>query len=209
MIRVVVADDHRIVREGVRRLLDESADLRVVGEASAGDEALALLDRVAADVLLLDVAMPRTGFVTILAALRERHPSVRVIVLSGYAEAEYAVRALKGGALGYVTKERSPAELVDAIRAAAQGRRFISPTVADLLADAALLAATAPAHGELSGRELETLRLLGRGLSVKEAAAELGLSAKTVSTYRSRLLDKLGLRSTAELIRHAIERNLV
>jgi DNA-binding NarL/FixJ family response regulator len=208
MIRVLLADDHRIVRDGLRRLLADTADVRAVGEATTGAEVLAQLDRAPADVVVLDVSMPGPGFSETLRTLRERHPSVRVIVLSAFAEQEYAVRALKAGASGYVTKEKSPEELVDAIRAAAAGRRYVSPSVGELLAADAARDATAPAHGKLSDRELEVLRLLGDGRSVKQAGADLGLSAKTVSTYRTRMLEKLGLRTTADLIRYAIEHKL-
>lgn len=206
MIRVFVADDHRIVREGIRRLLDDTDDIRVVGEATSGAALLDGLAATAADVVLLDVSMPRTSFAEILRELRGRHPSIRAVVLSAYAEHEYAVRALKGGAFGYVTKERSPEELAEAIRAVAAGRRHISATVGDLLAED--VAGDRTAHAALSDREDQVLRLLGAGLSVKEAGARLGLSIKTVSTYRSRLLEKLRLRTTAELIRYAVDHHL-
>ncbi len=208
MIRVVIADDHRIVREGVRRLLGDTGDIRIVGEAVSGQEALRAIEESTADVLLLDVSMPGSNFSDTLRAVRDRHPTLRVIVMSAHAEEEYAVRALKGGAAAYVTKERSPEELIEAIRAAAAGRRFISPSVGELLAAEAARDSKLPAHGRLSDRELDVLRLLASGRSVKEAAAELGLSAKTVSTYRTRLMEKLGLRSTAELIRYALEQKL-
>jgi two-component system, NarL family, invasion response regulator UvrY len=208
VIRVLLADDHRIVREGLRRLLADAPDVQVVGEAMSGAEALAHLEGVATDVVVLDVSMPGAGFSDVLRTMRERHPSVRVIVLSAFAEEEYAVRALKAGASGYVTKERSPEELVSAIRAAAAGRRYVSPSVGELLAAEAARDAAVPARGKLSNRELEVLRLLGAGRSVKEVGADLGISAKTVSTYRTRLLEKLGLTTTADLIRYAIENKL-
>lgn len=208
MIRIMIADDHRIVREGVRRLLGDTPDIRVAAEGTNGAEVLASLEHVAVDVVVLDVGMPHTSFATLLPELRARHPSVRVVVLSAHAEQEYAVRALRAGASGYVTKERSAEELAEAIRTAAAGRRYISATVGELLAADLAGDADRPAHGALSNRELEVLRLLGAGRSVKEVAAQLGLSVKTVSTYRTRLLEKLRLKSTADLIRYAMQQGL-
>jgi DNA-binding NarL/FixJ family response regulator len=208
VIRVLIADDHRIVREGLRRLLAETPDIRATSEATMGEEVLAALSTQPVDVVLLDIAMPRTSFVETLRSLREQYPKVRVIVLSAHGEAEYAVRAVKAGASAYVTKERSPEELVDAIRLAASGRRFISPTVGELLAADMTGDDSAPRHTRLSEREFQVLRLLGCGRSVKETGVELGLSVKTVSTYRSRVLEKLGLKGTADLIRYSIEHKL-
>ncbi len=208
MIRVLIADDHRIVREGLKRLLAETGDITVAAEATTGEEALTALAATPVDVIVLDVAMPRTSFAQVLGAIRERFAAVRILVLSAHGEEEYAVRALKAGASGYISKERSPEELVGAIRTAAAGRRYISPSVGELLAADAARDASVPAHGRLSDRELEVLRLLGKGRSVKEIGAALGLSVKTVSTYRTRLLEKLALKSTADLIRYAIEQKL-
>jgi len=208
MIRVLIADDHRIVREGVRRILGDSPDMRIVAEATTGAETLRALEAHPVDVLVLDVAMPQTSFTKLLQDVRSNHPSVRVVVLSAHTEQEYAVRALRGGASGYVTKERSTEDLAEAIRMASTGRRYISASVAELLAADLAGDADRPAHAELSDRELEVLRLLGTGKSVKQIAAGLGLSVKTVSTYRMRLLEKLHLKSTAELIRFALQQNL-
>lgn len=210
MIRVLAVDDHQIVREGVKRLLAESPDIRVIAEARSGAEALARLARETADVVLLDVAMPGTSFVETLRELRERHPKSRVIVLSGHAEEEYAVRALKAGASGYVTKEHSPEELIAAIRKAHAGGTYVSASLAEQLARSVGggVQTDGPAHEALSDRELEVLRLLGQGRSVKEIAGALDLSSKTVSTYRARMLEKLGLKTTADLIRYAVEHAL-
>lgn len=196
------------MRDGVRRLLADTADIRVVAEATTGADAVKALDGTPVDIVLLDVSMPQTSFADTVREMRRGHPSVRVVVLSAFAEEEYAVRALKAGAAGYVTKERTPEELVEAIRAAAAGRRFISPSVGELLAAEAAREAFAPARGKLSDRELEVLRLLGGGASVKEVAAQLRLSPKTVSTYRARLLEKLGIRTTADLVRYVIQNRL-
>jgi DNA-binding NarL/FixJ family response regulator len=208
MIRVFIADDHAIVRDGVRRLLDAASDIQVTGEAATGDETLARLAAARADVVLLDISMPGRGFLDLLRVLREGHPRTRVVVFSGHAEDEYAVRALRAGASGYVAKERSPQDLLAAIRKAHAGGRYVSPTLAERLA--AGLADDAPAdpHEALSDREYQVLQLLGAGLSVKEIGARLGISAKTASTYRQRILDKLGLKTTADLIRYAVQRKL-
>lgn len=210
MIRVMTVDDHQIMREGVKRLLGESPDLRVVAEAESGPDALTALVKQPVDVVLLDVAMPGTSFVETLRSLRERFPKTRVIVLTGHAEEEYAVRALKAGASGYVTKEHSSDELIGAIRKAHAGGTYVSAELAERLAREIGGGGTTegPAHEALSDRELEVLRLLGQGKSVKEIAAALNLSSKTVSTYRTRLLEKLELTSTAELIRYAVEHDL-
>lgn len=208
MIRVLAVDDHQIVREGVKRLLAESPDIRVTAEARSGAEALTRLAREPVDVVLLDVAMPGTSFIEALRELRERHPKSRVIVLSGHAEEEYAVRALKAGASGYVTKEHSSEELIAAIRKAHAGGTYVSASLAEQLARSVGGRTDGPAHAALSDRELEVLRLLGQGRSVKEIAGALDLSSKTVSTYRTRMLEKLGLKTTADLIRYAVEHAL-
>ena len=209
MIRVLIADDHRIDREGLQRLLSETPDIRVLAEATTGNDVASALATIPIDVVVLDVSMPGSPFLDTLRMLREQHPTVRVIVLSAHGEEEYAVRAVRAGASAYVTKERSPEELVGAIRVAAQGRRFISASVAELLAADVVRDETLPAHSKLSDREFQVLRLLGSGRGAKDVAATLGLSVKTVSTYRTRLLEKLGLRTTAELIRYAIEHKLI
>jgi DNA-binding NarL/FixJ family response regulator len=208
MIRVLVADDHRIVREGVRRLLDDTEDIRITVEATGGDELLTVLATTSVDVVLLDVAMPGPGFLEVLRQLRERHAGVRVIVLSGHREEEYAVRALKGGAVGYVTKERSPEDLITAIRKAHGGGTYVSASLAEQLARTVAGDGDAARHAQLSDREYEVLRLLGAGKSAKEIAALLKLSGKTVSTYRTRMLEKLELKTTADLIRYAVQQGL-
>ena len=208
MIRVLLADDHAIVRDGLRRLLGAASDIHVAGEAATGDEALAQLATLRVDILLLDISMPGTGFLDLLRAVREGHPRTRVLVLSGHAEDEYAIRALRAGASGYVAKERSPQDLLAAIRKAHAGGRYVSPALAERLAAGLTDDGPAVPHEALSDREYQVLQLLGAGLSVKEIAGRLELSAKTVSTYRQRILEKLGLKTTADMIRYAVQRNL-
>ena len=209
MIRVLVADDHRIVRDGVQRLLAETREATVVAQAATGQEALLLLGQVEVDVLVLDIGMPGTPFLELLRQLRERFPRVRIVILSAQAEEEYAVRALKAGASAYVPKERSPEDLLEAIRQAYLGGRYVSPTLAQHLATLLAEDPEISAHAALSDREYLVLRMLAAGQSVKEIASRLRLSVKTVSTYRSRTLEKLNLKTTADLIRYAIEHRLI
>jgi two-component system invasion response regulator UvrY len=208
VIRILIADDHPIVRDGLRRMLSSVPDFHVAAEAASGDEVLAAAEATPVDVLVLDVSMPGRPFLEVLQQLGERHPRLRVIVLSAHAEEEYAERALKAGAMGYVTKERSPEDLQDAIRRVHRGARYVSPALAERLAAHFVGERLGPEHGMLSNREFEVLRLIGSGKSVKEIAAGLALSPKTVSTYRARMLEKLDLRTTADLIRYAIQHGL-
>jgi DNA-binding NarL/FixJ family response regulator len=208
MIRVVVADDHALVRDGLRRMLESTPDIRVVAEAESGDEVLSTVARERPDVVVLDVAMPGQGFLEILRVLREEHPKVHTVVLSAHAEEEYAERALRAGAVGYVTKERTPDDLQEAIRRAARGVRYISETLALHLAAHLTGDVTRPHHETLSDREFQVLQLLGQGKSVKEIGAALELSPKTISTYRERILEKLSLKTTADLIRYAVQHGI-
>jgi DNA-binding NarL/FixJ family response regulator len=208
MIQVLLADDHAIVREGVKRLLEGTSDIRVCCEASSGDAVVDLVGQAGPDVVVLDISMPGRGFLEILRDLREHHPQVRTVVLSAHAEEEYAERAIKAGAAGYVMKERTPSDLIEAIRRASRGLRYVSESLAQHLVASMTGERDRPAHGVLSDREFEVLQLLGRGRSVKEIAARLALSPKTVSTYRERILQKLELKTTADLIRYAIQQGL-
>jgi DNA-binding NarL/FixJ family response regulator len=208
MIRVIIADDHGLVRDGLRRMLESTPDIRVVGEAETGDQVVAAVARERPDVVVLDVAMPGPGFLEVLRALREDHPHTHTVVLSAHAEEEYAERALKAGAVGYVTKERTPDDLQDAIRRAARGLRYISETLAQQLAAHLTGDVARPHHESLSDREFQVLQLLGQGRSVKEIGAALDLSPKTISTYRERILEKLALKTTADLIRYAVQHGI-
>jgi two-component system, NarL family, invasion response regulator UvrY len=207
MTRIVIADDHQLVREGLRRMIVEQAEFEVVGEASTGEELLDLLERVPADVAILDISMPGPSITELLAALGSRSPPVRAVVLSMHPEEQYAVRLLRAGASAYLTKDRSPEHLVAAVRKAASGGRYITPSLAEHLAGALDEPPGLP-HEQLSDRELQVLRMLGSGRSVKRIAATLSLSPKTVSTYRTRMLEKLRLRTTADLIRYALQHGL-
>ena len=209
MIRVAIADDHPIVREGLRRIASEDAGIAVAGEAPSAAELFRLLDSVAVDVVLLDVTMPGATFVDALRELRARHPTVKALVLSVHPEDQWALRALQAGAAGYLTKDRSPEQLVQAIHRVASGRKYVSESMADRLAAMADDGRTRAPHERLSDREFEVLRALGGGMMVKDVARKLGLSAKTVSTYRARLLEKMGLETTADLVRYVVSHDLL
>ncbi|MGH7586217.1 MAG: response regulator [Gemmatimonadales bacterium] len=209
MIRLLVADDHPVVREGLRRILDETPGMRVVGEARDGEEVLEQVGRLPADVLLLDVSMPGPGFLGVLDSVRAREPTLRVLVLSVHPEDQYAVRALRAGAAGYLTKDHSPEALVEAIRKVALGGTYVSAALAERLARRLRSDSGVPAHEALSDREYEVLCFLGSGRTVKDIAATLGLSVKTVSTYRSRLLQKMGFEANADLVRYVATHGLL
>ena len=208
MIRLAIADDHPIVREGLRRIVSEDAGLAVAGEASTAAELFRLLALAAVDVVLLDVSMPGATFIETLRELRTHHPTVKVLVLSVHPEDQWAVRALQAGALGYLTKDHSPEQLVEAIHRVARGRRYVSESMAERLAGMVDGDRTTALHERLSDREFEVLRALGSGMMVKEVAEQLHLSAKTVSTYQSRLFEKMGLRTKADLVRYVAAHQL-
>ncbi len=187
------------------------ADPGLVISGEAGDAAtfLAALERTATDLVLLDVSMPGGPFLDTLHTLRERHPSIRVLVLSVHPEDQWAVRALKAGASGYLTKDHSPEQLLEAIRRVYRGGKYVSPTLAEQLATHLDAAGQRAPHELLSDREFEVMRRLGSGLTVSQIASELAISAKTVSTYRSRILEKMAVASNADLVRYAARYGLI
>jgi DNA-binding NarL/FixJ family response regulator len=209
MIRILIVDDHPIVRAGLRRIAEDDRGIVVTAEAQSGDAALAALALHVADVILLDVSMPGSPFTETLRRLREAHPTVRVLVLSAHPEDQWAVRALRGGASGYLTKDHSPEQLLDAIRRVHRGGRYVSPTLAEKLAAQLGQDFVGAPHEQLSDREFDVLRGLGTGRTVKEVAEALGLSPKTVSTYRTRLMEKMGFASNADLVRYSAEHGLI
>lgn len=209
MIRLLIADDHPIVREGLRRILAEHPDMRLVDEAVDGNEVIAKIDAADVDVLLLDVNMPGPGFLDTLRRVTSERPDIRVLVLSVHPEDQFGVRSLRAGAAGYLTKERTPEELVEAIRRVHRGGKYITPALAESMAFHLGTNVEAPPHELLSDREFEVLGLLGSGKSVTEIAAHLTLSPKTVSTYKTRVLEKLRLKNGAALVRYTLEHGLV
>lgn len=206
--RCLVADDHPIVRKGVRDLLIHEAICSDVGEAGDGASTISLVQRQDWDLLILDISLPDTHGLEVLKDVKQLRPNLPVLMLSLYPEREFAVRALKAGASGYLTKDQAPVELLIAVKEVLAGRRYIPASLAHQLAAYLGAGQSLPSHDLLSNREMEVLRLLGQGKSVSRIAAEMALSVKTVSTYRTRLLEKLDLTSTADVIRYAIEHHL-
>src|SRR5499426_3867172 len=199
MIRVGIVDDHAIVRSGLKQFISDQVDLRVTGEASDGAGALQLARQGEVDVLLMDLAMPDQSGVDALAAIKARFPDLPVLNLSGYPETHYATTLLRQGASGYLNKECDPEEIATAIRTVARGRRYITPTVAELLADGMSGAGEKLPHEALSERELQVFLRLAKGETVGHIADSMFLSAKTVSTYRARVLEKLRLETNSDL----------
>lgn len=209
VIRVFVADDHSVVREGLKRLIEESSDMTVAGEAATGDELLARVAAARPQVLVLDISMPGPGFLDTMRVLREAHPQLKILVLSTHSEDLYAVRSFKAGAWGYLTKSRSTEELLRAIRRISNDGKYLTLSLAERLASYLDGEAEAAPHERLSDREYQVLIEIAKGRQVKEIGAELNLSPKTVSTYRKRIVEKMGIESTASLIRYAVENRLL
>ena len=207
-IHVLIADDHAIVRQGLKQILSETEDMLVTGEADDGAEALALARQQPWDVFLLDVSMPNRNGIDTLKQLTKEFPRLPVLILSMHPEEQYAVRALKAGASGYLTKQSAPEQLVNAIRQVASGKKYLSPAVAQQLADAISEDTEKSPHERITDREYQVLKLIAAGKTLTQIAESLNLGVATVSTYRARLLEKMGLRSTAELIRYGLEHGL-
>lgn len=209
MIRVLLADDHAIVRAGVRELLTATGDIAVVGEATNGAEVIAAAQNGGFEVLVLDMSMPGRSGIELIKMVKAEHPQLRVLVLSMHSEEQYAVRAVRAGASGYLTKETATDELVSAIRRIAGGGAYITPETAErLVRDSAGGGAGAP-HTRLSNREYEVFRMIVAGQSVTDIAEVLGLSVKTISTHKARILEKMDLASQADLVRYAVEHELL
>lgn len=209
MIRIVIADDHAIVREGLKRIVADAAELQVVDEACDGTEVMKVVRERDFDVLVQDLSMPGRSGMELIKLVKAEKPKLRILVLSMHQELQYAVRAIKSGASGYLTKESAPAQLVQAIHKIAGGGAFISAEVAEQLALGAMPGASSAApHESLSDREFEVFRLLVGGTSVTDIAARLKLSVKTVSTHKANLMQKMGLSNQSELIRYALRHGL-
>jgi DNA-binding NarL/FixJ family response regulator len=209
MIQVAIVDDHQIVRTGFRELLGDDPGISISFEAADGDEALAQLRAQPCDVLLLDISLPGKSGVDVLRAVRQRHPDLKVLILSGFPEESYALAMIKNGANGYLCKDCDRDELLRAIRTVSIGRRYVSARTAELLADEMSGARSGVLHETLSDRELQVFLRLARGESVSDIAGQLHLSVKTISTYRSRVTDKLNVSSNAELATYALRHGLI
>lgn len=209
MTRIILCDDHALIRRGIRDTLAEQPDLEVVGEACDYGELRALLRNTSADVLVLDINMPGRSGLDVLHALKEDGSPLKVLVVSMYPEDQYAMRALRAGAFGYVNKGADPAQIVAAVRIVAQGRKYVTPEMAQMLVENLTAPSTEAAHEKLSDRELQTLVLIASGKRLSDIAEELTLSPKTVSVYRARVLEKLGLSNNSELTVYAIRNGIV
>jgi len=209
MIRVLVADDHAVVRRGLRQILSETEDILVEGEASTLDQVRALVSEKRYDVLILDVNMPGGTGIDLLAELRRENPKAKVLVLTVYSEQEYAVRAIRAGAAGFLSKESAPEKLIEAVRKLAAGGKYLSSEVAERLASLVAGEASGAPHERLTDREFEVLKMLASGLSVSQIGQDLSLSVKTVSTHRARILKKMDMSSNSELMRYAMKNGIV
>ncbi len=209
--RILIADDHAVVRAGLRQFLEGESGIGEIGESASGTETLERLRERSWDLLLLDINMPDRGGLDILRQVRASHPGVRVLVLSGYPERQYAVHALRGGASGYLSKDSPPEELVRAVRTVLGGHRYVSAALAELLAADLDVDAdsTQPLHARLSEREFQILCKLAAGRSVTEIGAELCISVKTVSTYRSRIMEKMQFSTNADLTTYALRTGIM
>ena len=208
MIKIIIIDDHAIVRKGLREIVADTPDLQVTFEASSGAEGMRMIGKNDLDVVLLDIAMPGQGGLETLELIKAEKPALPVLILSFYPEEQYAVRALKLGASGYLTKGSAPNELIVAIRKVAAGGKYVNASLAEKLVEYIETDSTRPCHETLSNREFEVMTMIAAGKSVKKIAAELSLSPKTISTHRARLLHKMLLQNNAEIVRYAIEHDL-
>jgi DNA-binding NarL/FixJ family response regulator len=208
-IRVFIADDHAIVREGLKQILAESPDMVVAGEAENGLDAIKLFRKSKCHVMLLDISMPDRSGIDVLKQVKKENPEIAVLMLSMHREDQYAIRSLKAGASGYLTKQSAPKELVTAIRQVATGQKYVSAALAQELASAIGEDHETPPHDTLSDREYQTLTMIASGKTVSAIAEELSLSVKTISEYRARLLVKMKLKNSAELTHYAIKNQLI
>jgi len=209
MIRILIADDHAIVRAGLRQFIADEIDMEVAGEAASGVETVDLVRKSEFDVVLLDISMPEGNGVDTLKQLKQVRPELPVLILSTFGEDRYAVNLLRAGASGYLSKESAASQLVGAIRTVLQGRKYVSPALAEILANDLGGDGEQPGHAQLSQREFQIFCKLATGMPVSKIADELCLSVKTVSTYRSRILEKMGMKTNADLTYYAIKNDLI
>ena len=208
-IRIGIVDDHSIVRSGLRQFFEDESDLQVVGEAGSGGEAIDLVRKTEMDVLLMDLSMPGQTGIDALAMIRAKAPDLAILILSGYPEEHYALNLIRQGASGYLSKQCEPSEIVAAIRTVAQGRRHITPAVAELLAQQLTRPDEGLPHEQLSEREFQVFVRLAKGETVGDIAEGLSISVKTVSTYRTRIMEKMGLTSNSSLTYYALKNKVI
>ena len=209
LIKVLIVDDHRLVREGLKKILAETRDIVVAGEADGGHEALQKTRKTDYDVIILDISMAGKSGIEVLDELKKEKPKSQVLIVGMHPEEQYALRAMKSGAAGYLTKESTPAELIDAIHRVAAGKRYLTPAIAEYLALAVQTDGSKPLHEKLSNREYQIFCMIAKGKTVSGIATDLILSSKTVSTYRARVLQKMGMKNNSELIYYAVKNDLV
>jgi two-component system invasion response regulator UvrY len=209
MIKILIADDHPIVRQGLKQILSEEPDVGVLGEAQNCHEVLDLVRKEEWDVVILDITMPDRGGLDVLKELKQQHPKLPVLILSMHPEDQYAIRTMKAGAAGYITKGNEPEELIRAIRKIIGGGKYVSSTLAEKLAFYVEKETEQPLHETLSDREYQVMLMIGSGKTISDIARELSLSVKTIATYRTRILQKMGMKSNAELTHYTIKNKLV
>lgn len=209
MARVLIADDHAVVRAGLKQFLDEDPTIKAVGEASTGRETLDQLRAAPWDLVILDINMPDRSGLDVLRHIQSSHPGVKVLVMSGFPERQYAINVLKAGASGYLPKDSPPEDLLKAVRTVLAGRRYVSATLAEILVSDLDNDADKPLHARLSEREFQIFCKLASGNAVSAIASELCLSVKTVSTYRTRILEKMNFRANADLTSYALRNGLI
>lgn len=209
MIRVLIADDHAIVRRGLRQIVAETKDIMVAAEAETGFQAIKIARQHPAEVMLLDISLPDRNGIEVLKQVKKEHEKLAVLMLSMHTESEFAIRSLRAGASGYLTKQSAPAQLITAIRHVAAGRKYVTPSLAEELANLLSAKHDQPPHASLSDREFQTMCLIASGKSLSDISAALHLSPKTISVYRARVLEKLNLKNNAEIARYAMRHGLV
>lgn len=209
MIKVLLADDHALLRGSLKQLLEDTGYVEVVAQAGEYSEIMHGINNHEVDVAILDISMPGKNGVDVVKILKEKRPNIKILMLSMHPEDQYAVRALKAGASGYLTKNTAPEKLVDAIQVIASGRKYITAELAESLASHLTEETDKPLHSSLSDREFETIRMIASGKKLSEIASEMALSPKTVSVYRARILEKMKMRTNGELTRYALENGLI
>jgi DNA-binding NarL/FixJ family response regulator len=208
-MKIIIVDDHELIREGLKKVTAKESDIEVMGEASNSDELFELLDKHEVDIIVLDISMPGRSGIDIITDIKMQAPNTKILMLSMHPEDRFAVQALKAGASGYITKNNASKSLVVALHRICDGRKYISSTLAEQLATELEMNYEKPLHESLSTREFEVMRLIAQGKAVRDIAEVLSISANTVSSYRSRIMEKMRMKTNAEIIRYAIENNLL
>jgi two-component system, NarL family, invasion response regulator UvrY len=209
MINLIIVDDHEVVRKGLKQIFDDTLDINVADEASSGNELLDKIRKNKFDTVLLDISMPGKDGIDTLKEIKQEKPELPVLIFTMFPEEQYAVRVIKAGASGYLNKECKPNELIEAIRKVASGRKYISPALAELLASTLEMGDGKPLHETLSDREFQVMYMIASGKTISEIANELFLSINTISTYRNRILEKMGMKNNVELTHYALKNRLI